>query len=176
MENMTIGNQQVNLIAAKAWLAGMLDADGCISWTFSETKKGFKCYVPMTDVVSSCKATINALAKTYSFLEIPYCMYSPTKSRCTYYVRTAGVKRNLNLLPKIVPFLVTKQGEAKDMIEYCRSRLSHSDGRKPYTEKEKEILSRIKTAKAIRSLRDYDPDILWLKGEDIVRSHDESMS
>jgi hypothetical protein len=193
MKDIIIDNQQVKLFIATAWLAGMIDADGCISYT-DKGGRG-KQIVPIIDIASSCKGTTSVLYKTIKLIGgAPFVTRQYKQTGC-YTTRISGYKRVAYFLPFIIPFLVTKKDEAEKMLLFVTSRLSTKktqeirhvvtkDGReydmkvsvKPISEEDKKTFQEIKDIKVNRSLRDYNPDVLWLQGEDIVRSHDESMS
>lgn len=192
MKNIKIDNQQINLFIATAWLAGMIDADGCISYT-DKGGRGQQ-IVPIIDIASSCKGTTNVLYRTIKLIGgAPFITRQYKQTGC-YTTRISGYKRVAKFLPLIIPFMVTKQEEAEKMFRFVTSRLNTKktqeirhvktkDGReynmkvnvKPVSEKDKKLFQEIKDIKVNRSLRDYNPDVLWLKGEDIVRTHDESV-
>jgi len=191
MLNETIDNQQVNLLIASAWLAGMIDADGCISYT-DKGGKGNQ-IVPLIDIASGCKATKDVLYKTIKMLGGAPFITRQYKNKGIWTTRISGYKRVQAFLPKIIPFLVTKREEAEKMLTFVTHRIEQPikmvlkdytrNGKtykrktksKPVSEEDIKIFNEIKKIKKSRSLRDYNPDVLWLKGEDIVRTHDESV-
>lgn len=187
-----MGNQQVNLFIATAWLAGMIDADGCISYS-DKGGRGNQ-IVPLIDIASSCRGTTTVLYKTVKMIGGAAFITRQYKQTGTYTTRVSGYKRVATFLPKIIPFLVTKKEEAEKMLKFVNIRLNQktqqqkrkiSDKRgrnyemmvnvKPFTDEAKRLHQEIKDIKINRSLRDYNPDVLWLQGEDIVRTHDESV-
>lgn len=170
-------NQQVRLVIAKSWLAGMIDADGCITFAISMQEKKYKHIDPVVDITTSCKATIRVLVQTIKLIGAACYVYSSKRDK-VYNTRIAGYKRLNNFLPLVIPYMVTKQGEAINCLEFCKSRLSIPTKpfkAKPYTQKELDLIQSVKKAKITRNLRDYMPNILWLQDKDIVRPHDESV-
>lgn len=185
MKNTTIGNQQERLIAAKSWLAGMIDADGCITFAVSyqkyRNKQGNqtnKLLDPLVDIATSCTGTKDVLVKTIKFIGAACYVTGRYKKNPCYTIRVSGLRRVNNFLPLVIPYMVTKKEEAEKLLQFCQSRLAKQIKFKssPYTSEELELFSSIKKIKVIRILRDYMPDILWLQDKDIVRSHDESVS
>lgn len=159
-------NQQVRLkqmlelrkkmIAAQAWIAGMIDADGWIGFQSRERRKKWTTHEPAIDIASICPAAIRILELTINRLG---CGCFIKKGEVG--IRITGLKRCKILLEQIIPFMVTKQLEAQLVLEWCNSRLNH-DKQTPYTEDELEYLDNIKRMKSLRNLRDYTPTPYWL--------------
>lgn len=194
MKNNTIDNQQVNLFIAKAWIAWMLDADWCI--TFWRWWKKQMQPIPIIDICTCCRWTSKVLYNTLRFIWWTWYVMSQYKqSKWMITTRVSWYKRCLKFLQMIEPFLVTKKEEAQLQIKFCESRIARKNEfkdiickhhiswkefikkihYKPLSEYEEWLIKRSKEIKINRSLRDYNPDVLWLKGEDIVRSNDESV-
>jgi len=178
-----VDNQQVRLqelirlnkkmIVARAWLAGTIDADGCIFFMSRKRRGRWLVHEPAVDIASICPATLNCVARTMDKLGSACFITSPNqKVRAT---RTSGIRRCKALLSQLVPFMVTKQIEAQLMLMWCDSRLKRAG--QPYSEEEDNLMQAVKKMKSWRNLRDYTPTPWWLdnddQGEDIVRSPGE---
>jgi len=177
-------------LAARCWLAGTVDADGCIHMTTRE-RRGYISHTPNIDIASVCPATIEVLVKTINMLGTGGNV-NRINGGCQA-IRVAGIKRCRTILSKITPFMVTKQEEAILMLEWCNSRLEKSgfltfqagnscqSGNKrakdaAYSEYENSLMVAIKQLKSARNLRDYMPNPWWLsQGEDIVRTQEETL-
>lgn len=176
MDNQQIRLSALKRLAARAWIAGMIDADGCIAF-MSRDRKGYTTHEPYVDVASINSATIVALQKSFEFIGTG-CFVTQTTERGLTGIRCSGIKRSHGLLSQVVDFMVTKQLEAELIIEYCLSRLKSRDRNKfaPCTPEELEYVDFVKRAKTLRNLRDYTPVPWWLKqGDDIVRTSGESL-
>lgn len=177
MKDDIIDNQQVRLIVARAWLAGMIDADGCVSF-LTKKQKGYKSITPLVDISTICLTTKNVLSRTLQYLQIPFWVSRQWGKSGNFTIRVLGYRRLVKYLPQVIPYMVTKKEEAENCLKFCKLRLDRLEKKfqaKPYTQEEFQLIESIKKAKTIRNLRDYMPDILWLQDKDIVRSHDESM-
>ena len=183
MLNNTMGNQQIRLSdrnLALAWLAGIIDADGCVHF-MTRKRRGYISHAPAISI-----ATINpATAEIINFVT------SEFGSMCWFMkpggniqgIRVSGIGRCIRLLNKIIPYMVTKQKEAELMLKWCMSRNGKKKnfrfikGKRPesgYTEDENNLVAEVKRLKSDRNLRDYTPSPCWLlQGEDIVRSLEE---
>ena len=166
-------NQQVRLslrekqIATLGWLAGMIDADGCLGFQSRLRRKKWLTHEPYIDVSSVCPASIERLVAACESLGIG-CFVAHEKQKCAG-IRIAGIERCKGAVMVLRRFMVTKQKEAELMLEWCLSRNEHSS--QPYSDYEDSLIAKVKSMKNERNLRDYMPTPCWLfKGEDIVRS------
>lgn len=176
----TMDNQQIRLSDRKlalAWLAGIIDADGCVHF-MTRTRRGYISHTPAIDVATINPATaeiVNLVTSEFGSM----CWFMKPSSKLQA-VRVSGIGRCIRLLEEIIPYMVTKQKEAELMLEWCKSRngkkkvLRFIKGKRinsGYTEDENSLIAKVKKLKSDRNLRDYTPSPCWLlQGEDIVRS------
>jgi hypothetical protein len=138
-----------------AWLAGLIDGDGCISFQrMSETrrlKRTSSHLVPYITITSTCTLTYEYMVKLYKELEVPLHVSmkpntNPERQKPVYIFKTHGLKRSKTLLPLIMPYLVTKKREAELVMEFIeiRERLFATKTHDPREEEISEELRQIK--------------------------------
>lgn len=166
---------------ALAWLAGIIDADGCVHF-MTRKRKDAVCRTPAIDIATINPATaeiINLVASQYGSM----CWFMRPHNTLQA-IRISGIGRCTRILEKLIPYMVTKQKEAELMLQWCRlrskktatlrfSKGNHKDrsGESVYTEDEESLVAEVKRLKSDRNLRDYMPSPRWLsRGEDIVRA------
>jgi len=116
-------------------------------------------------------ATIVDILKQW---EIGHYIYvQKTKHLPSHRVDVRGMKRCRPLLRRLIPFLVTRREEAEILLALIDKRLTKATT-KPLTSDETDALRQIKELKHRRHLRDFQPCPFYSKGEDKVRSSDES--
>lgn len=116
-----------------AWLAGIIDGEGCIGFTSTITKKGKKAFQPAIRIGNTDESLIQKasyIIKAYSKNNVDYGKVTRKtigKDGCRrkdYYEialkRMADVKI---LLLDLVPFLTCKKMLAVDFINYCEHRI-----------------------------------------------------
>jgi hypothetical protein len=168
-----MGNQQVRLslrekqVATLGWLAGMIDADGCLGFQTRIRRGKHIVHEPYIDVSSVCPASIERLVAAFESLGIG-CFVAHEKQDCVG-VRVSGIERCKGAVMVLNHFMVVKQKEAQLMLEWCLSR--NERFKQPYSDYEDSLIAKVKAMKNERNLRDYMPTPCWLfKGEDIVRT------
>jgi len=123
----------IQFLQELAWLAGVIDGEGCIGFTTTLTKKHQKAYQPAvrignTDFLMIEKAS--EIFKKYSKNGVDYgkvtrkSIGKDNSVRKNYY--EIGLKRMedlKDLLSDLVSFLTTKKKLALEFIQYCEHRL-----------------------------------------------------
>jgi hypothetical protein len=135
------------------YLAAFIDADGCVSIHKQPSTGGKTNYVPHVGISSTCKKTVEYLDR--KFKECEYGHYitfrKVTNPNWTdrYVLEVRGMLRCKKLLEDIQEYMVTKQDEARLVLEFIRLRQSHSK-MVPYSEEEMECITKVKLAKKTR--------------------------
>jgi hypothetical protein len=135
------------------YLAGFLDADGCIGIHKQPSTGGKINLVPTVSLTSTCKMTVDFIHSRMTELDyghhITFRKVSNPNWKDRYQLECRGMKRCQKILEDLVDYLVTKKQEAKDILEFIRLRQSHSK-MIPYSEKELGYIEKVKLAKKNR--------------------------
>lgn len=159
-----------------AWLAGFVDADGCI-----RLKKGMKnstlgqnSLIPHVHIANTCIATLNRI---YSLLEsMGLSPKTVCKSRLEKTharlgaIDVMGMKQCEPLLRLLEPHLFTKKLEAQILLQFIERRKTRGIRNKPYESMDYAAHAALSYIKKSRSLRDYMPEIGEIFDQDIVRT------
>lgn len=113
-----------------SWLAGYIDADGCISFErIANNRRTRKTahHRPYVSITTTCTLNYNRLLEIYNEYGIPFhCAIKangdPERRKPVYVFRTIGLRRCKKILPLIMPHLVGKLKEAELMMEYIALR------------------------------------------------------
>lgn len=143
-----------------AWLAGVVDADGCISFHRNyQNRRSIKTshLIPYTQITTTCTLTSEHLQKIYKELGIPYHLslkvngVSEGNRKPVYVFNTQGMQRSKKIIPLIMPYLVTKKREAELIMEFVaiRDRLFM---KKQHDPREEVISEELRTIKANRNI------------------------
>lgn len=138
-----------------AWLSGLIDGDGMIGFMRKQRERHQKeefYYFPIIEVVTDCAATqrhLHDLGKDY---QLGHKWYERKKKHIMWTMRIHGMQRCLRVLPMLMPYLVTKNQEAKFVLRFIESRMSHALN-DPYTQEEKEIADKVRELRLERSHR-----------------------
>ena len=159
-----------------AWLAGFLDADGCIrlSKGTKNSKLNQHSLIPQLLAHNTCVVTLNRVLILFEKMGA----LSVTSLRKRYSAQHAkmanilslGMKRVEPILREILPYLVTKRLEAELMLRFIELRKSRRHRNAPYTASEYRIYTAMKYLKKSRHLRDYTPTVEEILDQDIVRT------
>lgn len=161
------------------WLAGFIDADGCIRLSKGwKNKKGQYSLIPQVSIHNTSIITLNKvieiLEKNVSGYQTTQRVRQSFKHSKMYSISLMGIKRVKPFLEKIVSYLVTKNLEARLLLRFMEVRLeaerlkSHNA---KYGSEEFKIFFALKNLKMTRHLRDYAPSIDEIINEDIVRTN-----
>lgn len=103
-------------IAQLAYLAGLLDGEGCITAVARKSVGRGNSYRTDVTIANTCKKVTDWLLKNFggavytrTFKETRY------KTAYNWYM---DPKEILSLLPKVIPFLVVKKSQAELMLEF----------------------------------------------------------
>lgn len=143
-----------------AWLAGLYDGDGCFGLYKHQVTSSKRRLVPRIHLITTCTKTHARVKEVLAYLgvgnhthfrETPFKNGVETHFRFSprYDLNVVGLKRTGTFLPLIIPYLVTKQEEAKLLLEFNESRMSRGI-RDPYTPRELEIDLTLRALKRTR--------------------------
>jgi len=158
------------------WLAGFIDADGCIRLSKGwKNKKGQYSLVPQITVHNTCFRTMEHIV---DILETDFQIFFKKRNSDKHSemvnINIMGIKRIYPFLVRILPYLVTKKMEGELLKKFMDKRLSGTHNR-PYDNEEYKIYFALKHIKKIRNLRDYTSNIEKILNEDIVRTNAKSL-
>ena len=139
---MSADNQQRRLNSRLGWLGGIIDGEGMI--TVIKRTNGYS-FFPRISIANSDKKIINEAVDIFKELNLPYYIQSKSykvgkEVRKKYELLVNGLIRCSQVLPHIIPFLVSKKERAKKLLSWCKYRISRKRGEK-YTDKDTLILS-----------------------------------
>lgn len=144
-----------------AWLAGMIDADGCIGFARmlqNRRQRKTEHLNIYTAITTTCTLTMEHLRRVYEELEVAYHVAIKDNGgadrKPVYIIKVHGMMRNEKLLPLITPYLVTKKKEAELMLEFISIRLKLRN-KKTHDPREDAIAREVKELKATRNTVKY---------------------
>lgn len=153
-----------------------MDADGSIGLKkgFKNVKKDQHSLVPRVTFHNTCCATLNRIALLLEKMELPLKTTlrkrdSPRHSTLGN-ISVMGMKQCEPLLKCVLPYLVTKQTEAKILLQFIARRTLRGIRNKPYEPVDYAAHSALAYLKKTRHLRDYVPTVEEVLGQDIVRT------
>jgi len=159
-----------------SWLAGFIDADGCIrlSKGMKNVKKGQHSLIPQVTVHNTCVVTLNHAAQ---LLERIVDSITTSRRRRTSLkhadmanIHVLGMKRCEPVLRELLPYLVTKRLEAEILLRFIERRKTRGIRNKPYEPVDYLSNEALKYIKKTRHLRDYVPTVEEIFDQDIVRT------
>src|SRR3989338_5086286 len=108
---MSADNQQRRLSRRLGWLGGVIDGEGMI--TVVKRSKG-NSYYPRISIANSDITLINEVISIFEELKMPYYLQSKQydvdgKNRIKYEILVNGLTRCCEVLPVILPFLISKK-------------------------------------------------------------------
>ena len=137
-----------------AWLAGMIDADGCIG-LHRQPYKGKVHYVPDLSISTSCSRTREVIISLLHELEIG-CHVTARKARdhdnwsVVWVIDVRGMKRVAKLARFIGDDLVTKKAELSEVVKFIELRQSQPKS-VPYGQRENALKEQIHWLKLNRN-------------------------
>ena len=160
----------------RAWLAGFMDADGSIGLKkgFKNVKKDQHSLIPRVTFHNTCCATLNRIADLLEKMELPAKTSSHKREKPNHSamanIQVMGMKQCGPLLKCLVPYLVTKQTEARILLQFIARRTTRGVRNKPYEPVDYQAHSALAYLKKTRHLRDYVPTVEEIFDQDIVRT------
>lgn len=160
-------NQQATEIE-KAWLAGIIDGEGCIRLNPYRPHGDKLYYQPAVYIYNTCPIMMDKVIQILDRLGTGHLTQTkfPDKyrgnRRPAIAVTVWGHKRVSKLLLALMPYLVCKKAEALVLYRFCDSRLKapkpspHKNS--PYTPEELTAFWKLKEIKQFRHLREHTPD------------------
>lgn len=137
------------------YLAGFIDADGCIGIHKQASSKGSMRFnmIPTVSITTTCKRTFEYLDLMMKNLQyghhITFRKVKNPRWKDRFQIECRGMKRCQKILEDVENHLITKKKEAKDILKFIRLRQSHSK-MIPYSIEELECIERVKLAKKNR--------------------------
>ena len=157
------------------WLAGFIDADGCIRLSKGwKNKKGQYSLIPQITVHNVCVVTLNEVADIIGGICPGF--QTSWKNRISkrhsklYNISIAGIKRTKPLLEAVKPYLITKRLEAELLYKFINNRLNASHHNAKYSSEAYQIFYALKELKLARHLRDFTPTVEEILNQDKVRT------
>lgn len=164
-----------------AWLAGFIDADGCIRLKkgAKNAKKGQNSLIPHITVANVCVLTLNRITAilnelTESVRSSRKKPTSPAHSKL-HNVDVMGMMQAKPVLEAVLPYLVTKKLEATLLLRFIDRRQAREHRNKPYVSDDYLIHQAMAYLKKTRHLRDYMPSVEEILNEDIVRTNAKAL-
>ena len=163
------------------WLAGFIDADGCIRLSKGwKNKKGQNCLVPQILIHNTSFRTMEFVAEVITSIipafNVTWKKLKSRKHSQLVSIHIEGIKRAEPFLSAIEPYLVTKKLEAQLLQEFIKTRYTGKGKfHQSYSDKEYKIYFALKHLKKTRNLRDYTPNVEEILNEDIVRTNAKSL-
>lgn len=142
-----------------SYLAGYIDADGCISFERVNNNRRTKQTAhlrPYVSITTTCTLNYENLLKIYDEYHIPVHIAIKnngdlTRRKPVYVFRTIGMQRCKKIIPLIEPYLIGKKQEANLMLEFIdiRERLFAT---KKHDPRELAIAEEMKSIKSSRQI------------------------
>jgi hypothetical protein len=129
------------------WLGGIFDGEGTITITIRGRKNQTDLLTPRITVANTDKIIIDKITQIYKKYNIPYWIsYYKSKGNWkeSWRVEITGIKRSLKILPILKKYLVAKKDLADDVLSWCESRKNDFGKRTFYSDKDLEIVKKIK--------------------------------
>jgi len=157
------------------WLAGFIDADGCIRLSKGwKNKKRVHSLIPQVSIHNICLVTLNKVAEIVGRIspgfDTSWRNRTSDKHAPMYNINVMGIKRCTPLVKVIRPYLVTKALEADLLVRFMELRQSAMSHNAHYGSEEFQIYFALKELKKSRHLRDFTPTIEEILNQDKVRT------
>ena len=108
------------------YLAGLIDGEGCFFVSSYIKNKGpyaSRCYTPEFKISMTNEDTIAWVAEKLG-VKYSHVLANPGKNhKDTYEIRMGSTQNIIELIPQILPFMITKKETAQVMLDFCSSRL-----------------------------------------------------
>jgi hypothetical protein len=143
MKDIIMGNQQESSKLQLAWLGGIWDGEGTITFVLKQHIK----YQPTCSVVNTNKIIIDKVIHILEDNKIPHWVhfYEATKTwKRRWRVEVSGLRRTKKFLIVLMPYLVSKKQQAALMLEFVESRLKKLGIHPYYDSREQEIFLEVR--------------------------------
>jgi len=147
-----------------AWLAGIIDGEGCIGFTTTRTQKGNIAFQPAIRIGNTDKSLIqkaSQIFKAYSKNKVDYGKVTRKtigKDGCQrkdyFEISLKRMEDVKNLLVDLLPFLTAKRDLAEEFIGYCKHRIPNMKRDKmlrSYDDWETNFIAEYHTGKMIKA-------------------------
>ncbi len=171
-------NQQRSLELRLAWLGGIIDGEGTISFAskFSHSSRQnnyhFRPYVSITNsdmtMVEEIKSILDEIGCGYYIRSAG----NPSKRKENWkeytQVYAEGMRRLHRLLPILIPYLVSKRRQAEAVLQYIESRFT-GEHKEPVRDDQLQLVLRVKQLNHRGVLNRPETVRRTPKGDDTVR-------
>jgi len=157
-------------VAKLAWLAGIVDGEGCITMFYHREKNGKGKYCPTVSIVNNDVTIINEAIKITRGLGANFHVQERRQTNPKWNNGFALITRNMDYikvtLEAILPYLIGKRDKAGLLLEYVNKRIT-SGKHTPYDPLAEDYL------KAIKQMGRQSPECSTTKCQmpDVVNSH-----
>jgi hypothetical protein len=131
--------------ARLGWIAGIIDGEGSITVTSNPASKrqlnSFGQLQPKLTMWNTDQRLVSEFMDILDENNIPHHVFTQKprgkniNKKVQFRVEIHGLKRIMKALPPIIPYLISKRGEAEAIMAFCASRLSRQQN-SPYSEEE----------------------------------------
>jgi hypothetical protein len=139
------------------WLAAFIDADGMVG-IHKQPNNGNGQLCPRIVISTACEKTRDFLGDAFAALEIGHYITHRRGQKAgwmdTWVIVIAGMKRCKKTIETLLPYFVTKEEEARLVLQFIEERLSYPM-RRGYTPGQLAIVERIKDTKLNRNFSSY---------------------
>lgn len=129
-----------------AWLAGIVDGEGCFSVTFGGKER--RSITPRLAIGNTSMLMMNRIQQIVSCVSGKIYKIRARDNKTpnvVFVVEITSQKALKPLLVSLIPHLTVKQQQAKEVLAFCNSRAQRVNYHDGYTEWEQGIAGRLKT-------------------------------
>ena len=108
-----------------AYLAGIIDGEGCISVTISHRHSGYGKFRIQVSISNTNLKLIEKCKQIVGFGSIGKRTGSHIGKRTVYKLELSKYKKLYELLPKLIPFLIDKKRKAELTFELIKEKMKH---------------------------------------------------
>ena len=148
-----MGNQVRSMEARMGWFAGIMDGEGSFAITSNPASKrqlnGFGQLKAKMTMWNSDMVLVNEFMQILDEHRLPYHVFTQKPRannlnvKIQYRVEIHGLKRLQRVLPKVIPYLISKKAKAEAMLAFCNSRLSTARNSR-YTQHEIDLANQVR--------------------------------
>jgi LAGLIDADG-like domain len=130
-----------------AWLAGIIDGEGCVS--MAKTGTGGRTFSPRLHIDNTSLKLMRKVQQVIADLglKIPKISERRYQGKITFKLQVIRIPDLRVLLNEILQDLTVKKAQAEEMLFFCESRLNKPKYHEPFNEREKAVFQRLKDLK-----------------------------
>lgn len=150
MSTLEMGNQQATQTEL-AWLSGIIDGEGSLTMSYTKEKKA---YTPSLTIANTNELMISVIVDILNKLGCSFYINKKTQghlgSKDVWYIQIRRFETLKVLLEKVIPYMVSKQAQAKLILRFVNLRLpklhiSCNNAGRMYNEEELELAETCRT-------------------------------